>query len=360
MIVETMSNNEIVRQMEMDRLEIIQMTKVKMEFIKFRRQIAKTNAKDFPIYASPFIVKTLRRNKWIVILRARTKKEKDYLTVEHATLICLASFRDGLFAFVSSHLWKNNRISDSGVIIFQPHFFARYRERYDLTETGTDLIARYFVNNNNLYRDYQYPYNDNVPIAGRKVYGTSEQGVALGELITETAILFRTYVSYDMLFDDQITEYTRSEILRKQGMRNYQVKQSRHRNEAEGKEERWFDFILNVLAQEMENEQLEQDLENALLEFTKRFLQKYKGTFGPNILRLYVEGLTQTVFIYQQGKMPMDVLLAMKELDCNQWKPRFLLLLERLRNGLIFMYATRNNTHVQTWKTAGSPGRIYL
>lgn len=220
MIVETMTDSDIVQQMDLDMPEVKKKAADKLVVIGFRRQIIK--ATTFPISASPFVVATSLRNRWLVILRARSRKEKNRPTLDHSTFVCLATFQEGVYAFVYSSLFTPGKEHKNvGLSIFKPHFFARYKLRYELNETGIDLIGRYFVRNNSLYRDFQLPYTDEAPMIGRKVYGTSEQGIALGEVKSDTAILFRTYISYDMMYDGQIPEFTRSEILRRQAIRNY-------------------------------------------------------------------------------------------------------------------------------------------
>ncbi len=220
MIVETMTDSDIVQQMDLDMPEVRKKAAEKLDPIRFRRQIIK--ATTFPVSASPFVVTTSRRNRWIVILRARSKKEKNRPTLDHSTFVCMATFQEGIYAFVYSALFRPDETRKNvGLSIFRPHFFARYKLRYELDETGIDLIGRYFVRNNSLYRDFQLPYTDDIPMIGRRVYATSEQGIALGEVKSDTAMLFRTYISYDMMYDEQVPEFTRSEILRQQAVTNY-------------------------------------------------------------------------------------------------------------------------------------------
>lgn len=227
MIIQTMTDSEIACQMDMDMCEISQKAEKRLTLIRFRRQIIK--ATRFPVTAPPFVLTSSRMNRWIVIFRAWSKKEKDYLKIEHATFVCLPTFQEGTHALLySTPLESEGQDEKIGISIFKPHFFARYKLRHELRETGVDLIAQYFVRNYNLYRNFQEPYANDVPMIGRKIYATSEQGIALGEIKSKTVMLFRTYISYEMMYDDQISEFTRSEILRQQGMREYQLQQAKH------------------------------------------------------------------------------------------------------------------------------------
>ena len=49
-----------------------------------------------------------------------------------------------------------------------------------------------------------------------EVYGSTKDGVAMGVLTNEGNVLFRTFVTYDMLKGDQIETFTKNEQIRRE------------------------------------------------------------------------------------------------------------------------------------------------
>ena len=50
----------------------------------------------------------------------------------------------------------------------------------------------------------------------REVYGSTKEGVAMGVMTVEGNVLFRTFVTYDMLKGEQIEKYTKNEEIRRE------------------------------------------------------------------------------------------------------------------------------------------------
>lgn len=220
MIVETMSDSEIAMQLAYDYPEVIYKASRKSEVInKFRRQIIKGG--KFPMSSAPITIRTSRRNTWIVIYRAYKKRDKNYKIEQETTFICVGQFTKGMYAFMRSDVYdRDGQRKESGISIFAPHFFRRYKQRFDVAKTGIDLIGQYFIKNYNLYRDNQFAEEHGESISGRRIFATSEEGVALGIMKSESVMLFRTYISYEMMKGKQIPEFMDREIRREEYMKH--------------------------------------------------------------------------------------------------------------------------------------------
>jgi hypothetical protein len=172
---------------------------------KLRRLAIKANR--FPVYAHSFYTSP-RKNKWIIFFEARSKKEvgdncriccTTYFNTKHGTYAVLVTFTEG-----KQHL-----------ILYPPHFFSRFASRCGIELHGVDLIVRFFQYNYN----YVFTFKD-VPLGEntyrREVYGTAKEGVALGFLTDNANVLFKTFITYDMLKGEQIDTFTANEQLRQE------------------------------------------------------------------------------------------------------------------------------------------------
>jgi hypothetical protein len=315
----------------------------------------------FPVSGQPFYVISSRRNRWLVILRARTRKEKQSPTLKHATFVCLAQFREGIYAFAGTDMLRENSREKSGLLVFRPHFFARYRLRYQLKETGLHLIGKYFKENYTFYQDFQQVYADNEPLIGRKVFATSEEGVALGEIRSNTAILIRTYISYDMMYDEQIPEFTQREILRKQRMVRYQSGIAKSAPKKTDENE-WFNFVVEVLFSEIEGEidkEIDGELADMVVRYTERFFRANRGNNDVGTLSHYIAEMSRTVYRYQQQKIPEHLLLAMTALGNELWKPAWYKKIERFYQRLLEMSMQSNGINGSAWKSLEAYKKVY-
>lgn len=203
MIIPTMSDIEIQREVERDLPEIV--SYVDNRDSKYRRAVIK--ATRFPLYFAPAFRKTKAGNNWMILFEARSKKDmKD----SRVTFVCYFNAPNGYYAVMPS--------STSGkfhFIFYQPHFFSRYGQRFGSEKHGIELIAEYFKLN------YSYAFEVNDSFIDEKhfvrdVYGSSLHGVAMGVSLNSGNVFFRTFVTYDMLKGQQIEVYTRNEQVRKE------------------------------------------------------------------------------------------------------------------------------------------------
>lgn len=224
MIVQSMTDEEIIRQLETDLPEVEAKTAAKAN--EFRRMVIKS--KSFPFNANPFTVTTANRNRWIVIFRAMDRKERKKISYAHTTFICTAAFANGIHAFINPIMITDGS-REVRLIIFQPHFFARFRERLGIRKTGIDLVADYFLKNYSYYYGLQDQNTENMEWPGTRIYGTSKQGIGLGIIQSESRTLFKTFITYEMMHQAQFSIFTQNEILRQREIAQYQSSPLHHK-----------------------------------------------------------------------------------------------------------------------------------
>lgn len=179
MIVPSMSNNEILKEMLKDLRE------VKEHFGKhyktcFKHQVLQ--AAKFPFIPSPLHFTSSRRNKYLIYIEAR--KRGDWQT-DRFHYICYAGNKAYMF---------NKR--DNVFTVFIPHFFSRYRERYIKNDriTTKQVIERFFKHNLSL--------TCRVKEHNNSFMGTCEEGIVFGDYENGIAII-KTFISREMQFEKQ-------------------------------------------------------------------------------------------------------------------------------------------------------------
>lgn len=94
----------------------------------------------------------------------------------------------------------------------------RFKERCGIDLDGQKLIDRFFRDN----ASYVYSLNetrirkDDGEYLQTEVFGSTIDGVAMGVTTECGNILFRTFVTYQMLKGEQVEQYTRNEEIRKE------------------------------------------------------------------------------------------------------------------------------------------------
>lgn len=94
------------------------------------------------------------------------------------------------------------------LLIFIPHFFRRYRERMNLGSkiSPMQIIKRYLKKNRSGHTTYK---------GDGKMEITFEEGVGLGLVLGLRTRLIKTFITYDMAFDNQMKRFNESEEHRK-------------------------------------------------------------------------------------------------------------------------------------------------
>lgn len=96
------------------------------------------------------------------------------------------------------------------IVIYTPHLFSRYRERFikDDRLSNEEVITSFFNKNSKTYgTDIS---NELMPgsielddLSKPKIAYASEEGVAFGVVMEKEVIVMKTFVSYDMLYPNQ-------------------------------------------------------------------------------------------------------------------------------------------------------------
>ena len=193
MIVHTMTEKELFEEVIQDVANAVKFSDTKDQ--KFRRMVIKSNR--FPVRAHCFYVSP-RKNKWIIFLEAKTKKE-----IGEECRINFVTYYDsphGVYA-----LMLTSTSGKQHLILYPPHFFTRYMERMNLDLPRLQLIQQFFAVNN----AYSY-YRPN----RSEVCGSTEDGIALGLMSIHGNVVFKTFISYSMCQGDQIENFTKTEKYR--------------------------------------------------------------------------------------------------------------------------------------------------
>lgn len=216
MITAKMTDREIIAELDRDIHNVI--NKMMKREPDLRKVILK--ASRYPVSSAPYTVMSDNRNRWIVIFRAVKRSDRKAIHFGHSTFICTASFDNGLHAFLNSKSITPGKIG-VGLAIFPPHFFSRYRLRFGVEKNGIDLLKHFFYKNYSLNVAYQEQYPNELMVPDRRIFGTSHEGVALGIVKSTEATLFKTFITYDMMYIDQEAPFTEKEEEREHGVSVY-------------------------------------------------------------------------------------------------------------------------------------------
>lgn len=194
MIVATMTEEELIKEVRSDMVNAFRFSDSKDQ--KFRRMVLKSTT--FPVrsycyYTSP------KKNKWIILFEARSKKEIGDSC--RFTFACAYNSAHGYYAVMPTTTNGTHHL-----IMYPPHFFSRFADRCGIELTGVDLIRRYFT----LNPSYAFEIKEN------EVYGSSEDGVAMGLMSAKGSVLFKTFITYEMTKGEQVKVFAENEKIRKE------------------------------------------------------------------------------------------------------------------------------------------------
>jgi hypothetical protein len=203
MITPRFNEQELLSEILRDLKHVMKVSDNKNQ--KVRRIIQKSTI--FPVRLHSYLVSP-KKNKWLLLWEAHSKKHVDDNVL--LTTILIHDTICGKYAYMP--IWGGEEMQ---LIAFPPHFFSRFRQRMNLSDTGVDLIKRYFEEN----ASYGFQFSDEVvdDYAVRHVYGRSKEGVAMGLMsISRKVILFKTFVSVEMLKGEQIENFAEMEKVRRE------------------------------------------------------------------------------------------------------------------------------------------------
>lgn len=195
MFVPTFNEQDIQRELEADFASVMHASNAVDH--KFRRFVLKS--KRYPVrviqeYNSP------KRNKWLVFYEAKHKRAVGDNT--HIAFVCVAHSDRGYYAFYVFDVIDDNRLR---IAMYPPHFFQRYSDRARVDKHGIELIKHFFQHNNGF----------RAQIDGSHLRATCAEGMCLGRVSEHSNFLFKTFLSPDILREDQAKQREHSEDLRK-------------------------------------------------------------------------------------------------------------------------------------------------
>jgi len=205
MLIKEMSEKHIFQELMKDMPNVLQ--EADRHDKKFRRLVLKSTL--FPVKPLAIRYVSPRKNKWLIQLEARTRKEIGENSRMHS--VCYADvIGRGYYAYLLTS--TNDRWH---MIIYPPHFFSRYAQRCNIHLHGIDLMERFFRDN------YSYAYSEKKELIDDEkymhyIYGSTAEGVAMGVMTVEGNILFRTFITYYMTKGEQVAEFSKNEQIRKE------------------------------------------------------------------------------------------------------------------------------------------------
>lgn len=160
---------------------------------KLARMARKANSSTFHLL-HVHTKRTKQMNDFVVLFFTREKPRKGEPMIRR-TVYLKYLLSDGI------HVANAHPNALDEVTFYTPHFFDRYRERQlkNPSLPKTDVINHFMaITAATSIKDINNPKYPN------SVYGTNEEGVLLGENLGNGLFEFRTFISFEMLGDDQI------------------------------------------------------------------------------------------------------------------------------------------------------------
>lgn len=203
MIVFTMEESEIMKEIKTDFPHVYKYSEHYDSI--FRRKVVK--AKKYPIFMNVAYISP-KKNKWLIFYEARSKKE--FGKYSRLAFVTYIESERGIYAIMTAFTNSNPHL-----VIYQPHFFKRYSERFGIDMSGISLITHYFTSNHS----YVYSYSTHIISKDsyqEEVFGSSKDGVALGIRTTGGNVLFKTFITYSMTKGEQIEVFAKNEKIRQE------------------------------------------------------------------------------------------------------------------------------------------------
>lgn len=193
MIVPSMNSEELVKEIRIDYPQIIR--KANYLVVELRRKAVKSKDKR---YQQIFEYKSVRENNWLI----------------------LVNYINGLPTYTVTVYYLNERginaISVNGDLLklyrFSSHFLDRYNERFLKQENVSklEILKRFLKNNSVGTTEFGKEIND----IEQWIFSRFSEGIALGlveRLSSDWRIYhFRTFISNEMVFEDQQKSITKA------------------------------------------------------------------------------------------------------------------------------------------------------
>ena len=183
MIVSTMSNEEVVKELLSD----VDIVTRKAEYTAdgLRRALMKT--KDFPFIKAYDYVTPKTKNKWIYIVDIKSKK--------HEIFVMPVNYHYTNIGLRAALVTENKE-----VVFYTGHFFSRYIEREGIDILSpVDKMKDFFLNNPII----NYTRGSKLEEGVYEIIGAVKTGVVLGLSMGWNLMICNTYLSNEMLKGDQ-------------------------------------------------------------------------------------------------------------------------------------------------------------
>ena len=179
MITEKMNAKDIIKEFKKDLKDINKHFGKHYEKC-FKRQVLQST--KFPFVPDPLHFTSSRKNKYLMYIEA--KKRSDWKNNKYY-YVCYNNSTEYMYC-----------IDLDSILIFPPHFFSRYRERFIKNNniTTQQVIIKYFKHN--LIISIKLNTKD------KTFMGSCNDGIVFGEYNNGLAIV-KTFISRDMLFEKQ-------------------------------------------------------------------------------------------------------------------------------------------------------------
>lgn len=196
MIVDTMSLLEVAEELLKDlKSEGIGKIVKRLKDKKYRKYIIKNGQSKKMIYFKSFDIETRRRNRFVVLPFCKGKSGFKKWGMGG---IVVSLFYYEKYPYIA---WVTNDFTS--IVFFKKHLFERYNQRFvqDEMTFSKDLIFDYFRGNMLLCADHQHEDGSN------GIVGVVRDGVLFGERLNDSAIVYKTYITADMLREEQMGKY---------------------------------------------------------------------------------------------------------------------------------------------------------
>ena len=162
---------------------------------KYRKYIVKYGQSKKMIYFKPFDIETKRRNRFVVLPFCKGKSSFKKLGMGG---IVVSLFYYDKYPYIA---WVTNDFTS--IVFFKKHLFERYNQRFVQDEImfSESLIFDYFKSNMLLCADCQHEDGSN------GIVGVVRDGVLFGERLSGSVIIYKTYITVDMLRKEQMGKY---------------------------------------------------------------------------------------------------------------------------------------------------------
>ncbi len=156
---------------------------------KYRREVVKSSR--FPLRFKPIEITTKRKNRCLIFLDAKTKRDANDL---FRTIVFYYQRPEGIYGVMMCP-------NTTGMVIniYPPHFFLRYRERYLKTELGTvETMKLFFLHNSVISGKF---------VSENEIQGSIEHGFVFMERLNNHVNIVKTFINKELLFKNQKNDH---------------------------------------------------------------------------------------------------------------------------------------------------------